>query len=368
MMESAVAYLQDYVERTQRAELAIPMVSTVSGAWTTTTEIADPAYWGQHARRTVRFADAVGVLLTDRPGMVLVEIGPGETLSSLVRQHPAMSPESVMIPSLPHRGAEANDLTHARRALADAWTAGVDADLVAANGGRRRRIPLPTYPFEPERHWIEGKVVVPGPSSVPPTAPILPSIPAAPQDSVGVGGTAASEGAGRGSRKERIASELTAILADLSGLEAAAIDTHASFTDLGFDSLFLTQANTQFRKAFGIRVTLGQLFGETPTIDTLAGRIDEELDPEVMALPEMAPGVPDRASPTPVPSGLAPDQVLPVRAAPLSGGNGDVMSADQIGGLIMEQLRIMEEQLDVLRSGISALDAEATPIDEVKIP
>ncbi len=353
MMESAVAYLHDHVERTQRGVLTIPMVSTLTGAWTTTTEIADPAYWAQHARRTVRFADAVGVLLTERPGMVLVEVGPGETLSSLVRQHPGLSPESVVISSLPHRGAEPNDLTYARRALANAWTAGVDADLVTANGGHQRRIALPTYPFERERHWIEGKIALPGASTVSPAGPDLPPFSAAPQESVGLMATVAPGDAGPDSRRERIAIELTGILADLSGIEAGAIDTTASFTHLGFDSLFLAQANTQFRKRFGVKVTLGQLYGETPTVETLAGRIDLDLDPEAMASPVSEHGQ---------------GQVEPVRTTPVSSGGGDASSADQVGWLIMEQLRIMEEQLDVMRSHIIAPDAESTSTDEAKLP
>jgi acyl transferase domain-containing protein len=37
------------------------------------------------------------------------------------------------------------------------WLAGVEIDWRAfQDGERRRRIPLPTYPFERERYWLEG--------------------------------------------------------------------------------------------------------------------------------------------------------------------------------------------------------------------
>ena len=50
-----------------------------------------------------------------------------------------------------------------------------------------------------------------------------------------------------------------------------------TFIDLGFDSLFLTQANSQFRKQFGVRITFRQLFEEAPSIESLARFIDAKL-------------------------------------------------------------------------------------------
>ena len=68
MMEPVLETLREHVEQTSRHDLRIPMVSTMTGAFTSSAEIGDPGYWGQHARRTVRFADAIGVLLEQRPG------------------------------------------------------------------------------------------------------------------------------------------------------------------------------------------------------------------------------------------------------------------------------------------------------------
>jgi len=159
------------------------------------------------------------------------------------------------------------------------------------------------------------------------------------------------------SRRERIAVQLTSTLADLSGLDAARLDRQAAFTDLGFDSLFLTQANAQFRKRFGVRITLGQLFGETPTIDALAGRIDMELGPDVVT---SSNGSLDDHATSAEPEGQGPAQ--PMDVAQTSSGNGVHLPADPVERLIAEQLRIMEEQLDTMRAHVAA-DLSLTAAD-----
>ena len=293
MMDAVVTPLRDLVARTAHGDLQIPMVSTVTGSWASSAEVGDPAYWASHARRTVRFAAAVGVLLAERPGMTLIEVGPGSTLASLVQQQPGWSPGSVVVSSLPHRGDGERDGVHIRQSVARAWAAGASVDLVAVHGGRRRRIPLPTYPFARERYWIEGTAGVgrraptsdpqrPA-ASEPATATLAPTEvlqPAAPSPA--------------GDRSDRIAARVTSILTDLSGLDASALDPAATFTELGFDSLFLTQANSQFRKQFGVRVTLGQLLTQMSTVEKLTAYIDAELP--VGAFPAVAPSA-DPGSP-----------------------------------------------------------------------
>ena len=63
---------------------AIPFFSNVSGTWITNAEAQEPAYWGRHIRQPVRFSDAIAELVTE-PDRLLLEVGPGNTLSGLVR-------------------------------------------------------------------------------------------------------------------------------------------------------------------------------------------------------------------------------------------------------------------------------------------
>jgi aryl carrier-like protein len=81
-------------------------------------------------------------------------------------------------------------------------------------------------------------------------------------------------------RRSHLISEILAILSELSGSKPTDIETGEKFLDLGFDSLLLTQANSHFRKKFGVRITFRHLFERTPTIEALATFLDKELPPE----------------------------------------------------------------------------------------
>ena len=132
----------------------MPFVSNVTGTWITDGEATDPGYWVRHLRQTVRFADGVGELLTD-PRRVLLEVGPGRTLTTLARQHSAKQASHGIYPSMRHPDEVVSDVAFVLAAVGRLWTHGVEVDWRGLHGEeRRRRIPLPTYPFERQRHWI----------------------------------------------------------------------------------------------------------------------------------------------------------------------------------------------------------------------
>ncbi|MBP8300815.1 MAG: SDR family NAD(P)-dependent oxidoreductase, partial [Planctomycetes bacterium] len=131
-----------------------PWVSNVTGDWIDPARAADPEYWVEHLRRTVRFQDGIATLLAggDR---VFVEVGPGKALSSLARMHERAAKSSTLV-TLPHaKEAKAADAV-ALEAVGRLWQLGAEIDWKALHGGvARRRVPLPTYAFQRQRHWIE---------------------------------------------------------------------------------------------------------------------------------------------------------------------------------------------------------------------
>jgi phthiocerol/phenolphthiocerol synthesis type-I polyketide synthase E len=135
----------------------IPYLSNVTGDWITAHEATAPGYWAKHLRQTVRFADGLGKLLKD-PDNVLLETGPGTTLTTLARRHPERTEALVAIATLPHpRGGE-TDVEFVTKSLGQLWLAGVEIDWTAYHAAeQRRRVPLPTYPFERQRYWISGR-------------------------------------------------------------------------------------------------------------------------------------------------------------------------------------------------------------------
>ncbi len=138
---------------------SIQYVSNLTGNWVKPEDL-DATYWVRHLRNTVRFADGLAVLLED-PNRVLLEVGPGTTLSSLVRQQPGKKPAHVALNSMRHPKETGSDAQYFLTTFGRLWASGVPVDWQRLYGGeQRRRIPLPTYSFDHQRHWIEpGKAV-----------------------------------------------------------------------------------------------------------------------------------------------------------------------------------------------------------------
>ncbi|MFV0308088.1 MAG: type I polyketide synthase [Desertimonas sp.] len=141
------------------SEPTIPYLSNLTGSWITAEQATSPQYWVDHLRHTVRFSDDLATLLDDRP-TVLVEMGPGHSLSSYARRQP-VKPVAA-IGSLRHPNQDVDDTAAALGAFARSWAAGVDTDIAPLAGPGRRKVRLPGYAFARDRHWIEpgdGRVV-----------------------------------------------------------------------------------------------------------------------------------------------------------------------------------------------------------------
>jgi amino acid adenylation domain-containing protein/non-ribosomal peptide synthase protein (TIGR01720 family) len=149
--------LEPFLERLSRVELKpprIPYVSNLTGRWIRRDEATDPRYWVRHLRETVRFSDGLGELLAE-PRQALLEVGPGQTLSGLVRRQPRCGPDRIVLSSSRHARGDRSDEEALLTALGGLWLAGVDVDWAAHRAGeRRRRVPLPTYPFQRQRYWL----------------------------------------------------------------------------------------------------------------------------------------------------------------------------------------------------------------------
>ena len=133
-----------------------PLLSNVTGTWITAEEATDPAYWARHLRGTVRFADGLAELLRASPSGVLLEVGPRPTpCTALARASGRRRRPPVAALASP-RGRDRRAAALAATALGRLWQAGVEVDWPRFHAGeRRRRVPLPTYPFERRRYWVD---------------------------------------------------------------------------------------------------------------------------------------------------------------------------------------------------------------------
>ncbi len=325
MMEPILAPFMEVVASVPRHAPRIPYVSNVTADWITPSQAASPQYWADHLRRCVRFADGVGFLLSQPDAPLLLEVGPGQTLTALARQHPARSADHPVLASLDTERGRMDEAAALAHGLGRLWLHGVSLNWnrVYADQGRRR-IALPTYPFERTRHWVEPvhssrvpAAVSAGPavsaadaphpapdfhSPAPDLGTLMTNIPAPP---------AASSG-----RTARILAQLTTTLHEISGVPVGALDPQASFLDLGFDSLFLTQASQAFGAQFGVKVTFRHLLEDLPTLSDLAAYMDEQLPPDALPAAPAPPAAAAAAPAAPQMPAAAPS--LPVLSAPAS--------------------------------------------------
>ena len=133
----------------------IPYVSNLTGGWIRPEDL-DKTYWVRHLRQTVRFSQGLGELLK-KPDQILLEVGPGTTLSSLVQIHPSVQESHTVVSSVRHPKDNAPDQMFILMALGRLWMAGLTMDWSKFwTGDERRRVRIPTYHFDHKRHWIEA--------------------------------------------------------------------------------------------------------------------------------------------------------------------------------------------------------------------
>jgi non-ribosomal peptide synthase protein (TIGR01720 family) len=167
MMEPILEAFTERVKRVRLAPPAIPFVSNVTGNWITAEEATDSTYWARHLRHTVRFSGGLERLF-DAPDRILLEIGPAPVLSSLARRHGAKPKALTVLSALPHPNDRTGDVDHTLRTLGQLWLEGCQPDWASFHADeRRRRVRLPTYPFERQPYWIApGRRTPPAESTI----------------------------------------------------------------------------------------------------------------------------------------------------------------------------------------------------------
>ncbi len=156
LMEPVLDELQAIAEGLQFTEPKIPIVSNVTGEALSADEVASPAYWARHVRRTVRFAD--GVRFLQASGVTrFLELGPDGTLSAMAHQclDQETEQQALLTSSLRAHRAEVKAF---ESFLAQAHAHGLKLDWSALfSEASARHIELPTYAFQRKRYWLESK-------------------------------------------------------------------------------------------------------------------------------------------------------------------------------------------------------------------
>jgi acyl transferase domain-containing protein/thioesterase domain-containing protein/acyl carrier protein len=164
MLEGILERFRAYLKSITLNEPTLPIVSNRTGKWLPPARARDPEYWVEHLRNTVLFADNIETLLESND-RVFLEVGPGNTLGSFVRQNPA-APAQRVLASLRHPNDPVSDNVFLRAVAARLWAVGAPVSTSALWQKQRRRVPMPTYPFQHSSYWIAPGVGLTRPSGV----------------------------------------------------------------------------------------------------------------------------------------------------------------------------------------------------------
>jgi amino acid adenylation domain-containing protein/FkbM family methyltransferase len=365
--------VEPFARRLREVELrppALPFLSSFTGQWLSAAEVRDPAYWATQLRRPVRFVDALGTLL-DQPEPLLLEVGPGQALTRLARRrrHRDGTPP-IAVGSLEPESGSSEEPADLLRALGTLWCAGVRIDWQAMHAGeRRRRVHLPTYPFERRRFWLDDPA--PGPRQAQPEPP-RPAAAAAARDAAPVP-TAPGAATPGAAPPDRWLAEVRALFGGLLG-EATEIPPTASFLALGADSLTLIEASRAIERRFGLRIPFRRMLEELATPAQLAAWLAAALPaaafrPPAATVPYAPPRSADPPPANPAPEPLpVPPRVSPATAPlatsppaspapePLPVPPPAIAAVDPllVAELAREHLRVMAQMLELLRTGAAS--------------
>ncbi|MCI0725428.1 MAG: AMP-binding protein [Chloroflexi bacterium] len=336
MMEPLLASFTELVKTVNLAPPKIPYLSNVTGTWITAEEATDPGYWARHMCLAVRFADGL-LELSKESEQILLEVGPGQTLSSLAwqRQETERDTKWVILPSLPHSYDRQPEVPFLLGTLGKLWLAGIPVNWDGFHSHeKRRRLALPTYPFERKRYWSEFAKIkrqVANSFGQPRGEAFMfePTIAAAPTNT----------------RLPTILAKLQDILGRRLAMEPAEVDAHIPFFETGADSLVLVETARAIQYTFGITLSIRQMIEEVQTLANLANYIDQVLPPDFKLVDlsqQIVEARPSSSLPVNWQSNLPLPGVLNGAEAPLH--------ITALNGVITQQLQIMSQQLDVLRT------------------
>ncbi len=343
MMEPAIKPFKEIVKAVELSSPQLPFISAVSGTWITQKQAIDPEYWANHLRQPVRFADGIKEILK-KENQILLETGPGNTATTLAFQQIKDKETHTAIPSLGRTTEGNSEWTAILQAVGILWKNGIPIDWKNFyKTEKRNRIPLPPYPFERKRFWLDSYSSLADQSATENSngdqkcfsefSNVVKNV-KEPCYMVG------------NNRREKIIHTIHFILEEISGEDVSKEDESVSFLEMGFDSLILTQVSVALKNEFKSNISIRQLMEDYPDIEKLAEYYSQTLP--VDFFPE---------------ENKTDSEMINMKNSPQNTMQN--FSCDTVSGigtvetLISHQLRIMELQLRAIGGGSIPLQPPA---------
>lgn len=330
----------------------IPFVSNLTGTILTPEATIDAIYWRHHTREAVQFAVGIQTLIEQDYDLFL-EIGPHPVLSSMGKR--CLTTENATW--LPSMQKEQDDWWLILNSLGRLYTNGLEIDWTSFyQGCQRSKIHLPTYPFQRKRYWIESVKTMNPPLTMNKSHASVIDV--------------SSDIANSSIKREKISSALLPLIGrwlHIDNLDE--LNVHANFLDLGADSISLLEAVRSLEKTFGIKVEVRQFFEDLQTVDSLVTYLEQHLPAswgvEIANQPELKITEKTEISQLETNNQFSqtvqqPVQqyqpVQPVNVSFNAAAQNQVsrsLSESPLTGIIGQQLQLMSQQMELLRSEIA---------------
>jgi acyl transferase domain-containing protein len=278
MVEPILETFEECVATVKRNRPVIPFISNVSGTWITEEQATSPSYWARHMRETVRFGDGARELL-DLGSFVLLEVGPGHGLSTLVKRGAGATPARA-VSTFGFDGSRHGERHAVLDAVGQLWLQGVDIDWTRLHEGRQpSRVPLPSYAFDRKRYWIEkrgglGRIAAGDVGKEPKVK------------AAAIGEQVEATSYGRPALRTEYAApnneievKIVEIWQSYLGIENIGI--RDNFFELGGDSLLAARAYAQIKRELDVELPMEKMF-ELATIRRISLFIATSSDPEAV--------------------------------------------------------------------------------------
>ena len=314
---------------------ATPLWSCRSGARWPPGQAGDPDYWTAQMREAVRFSPAVQGVLAEAAAQgedcVFVDLGPGQQLAALLRQHRDTRGQMPRVATLCGPAhAPAEGVRHALQGLGQLWCHGLAVRWPMPRG--QARATLPGYAFEAQRIELPAPRSAAAQTEPMPARDPRPAAHALQHQENDVNPTP--------DRMPVLQAELRRVLAAVAGLSSEELDPRAPLLAQGLDSLSLTQATLEIERVFGEKLRFRRLLEDLDSVEKLALHLHAVL-PAERFMPAAA-----RVGPSAVQAfagaSIAAGEWLPPGALASPAQAADVL------GLIQQQMALMQQQLTVL--------------------
>ncbi|NEO70711.1 alpha/beta fold hydrolase [Moorena sp. SIO3H5] len=248
MMEPVLDSFTDQVKQVSLNPPQIPYLSNVTGTWITAEQAVNPRYWAQHLRQTVRFSQGVQQLLK-QPETILLEVGPGRTLSTLTKRHSQKAVEQLVLTSVRHPRQQQSDLSFLLTTVEQLRAASVPVDWERCHGQTPHQQDILRHKGQEDDAQKDNSTLLAPDQPQPESSKTV----VAPRDDL-----------------ER---QLTKIWENVLGIKSISVTDN--FYDLGGDSLLAVRLFAEIEKVFHKKLPLASLL-TAPTVGQLVNQLRQD--------------------------------------------------------------------------------------------